>query len=149
MSDVVIRPLVPQDRAAWERLWQGYLTFYEQELAPEVSDDLFARLLGEGRHSAFVAQTRNALVGFVHYLPHDSTWSVHPTCYLEDLFVDENVRGGGVGAKLIQAVYDEADRQGWGNVYWQTHNHNSRARRLYDHVGTLSDFVRYDRPKAK
>ncbi|WP_417671485.1 GNAT family N-acetyltransferase [Roseibium sp.] len=148
METVIIRPLERGDRAEWEALWAAYLRFYEQELPTEVTDGLFQRLLGKGHHSALVAEQDGKLLGLVHYLAHDSTWSLRPTCYLEDLYVDENLRDGGVGRKLIEAVYREADSNGWGNVYWHTHHHNARARQLYDRIGRLSEFVRYDRPKA-
>ncbi|MEP0236304.1 GNAT family N-acetyltransferase [Roseibium sp.] len=146
MSDATIRPLSASDRAEWGRLWQDYLTFYKQDLAPEVTDGLFERLLGEGGHFGLVAELDGRLVGLVHSLPHASTWSLEPTCYLEDLFVDETLRGGGVGRKLIEAVSAEAERLGCYKIYWHTEEGNARARRLYDRIGTLSDFVKYDRP---
>ena len=31
-SDLVIRPVGPDERAAWEPLWNGYLTFYESSV---------------------------------------------------------------------------------------------------------------------
>jgi len=147
MSDVVIRALERADRPAWLPLWQTYLAFYEQDLPGDVTDTLFERLLSPDHHRGFVAVRNGELVGFVHYLFHDSTWSSLWTCYLEDLFVSEAVRAGGVGRKLIEAVYAAADAEpkASGAVYWQTHHHNERARKLYDRVGTLSDFVRYDR----
>ena len=36
-GDIIVRPVRPDDRAAWEPLWQGYLTFYKSSLAPEVT----------------------------------------------------------------------------------------------------------------
>lgn len=148
MTGIIIRPLQMEDRSAWEGLWQTYLTFYEQKLAQEVTETLFGRLLADGHHAGLVAELDGKLVGFAHYLVHDSTWSITPTCYLEDLFVDGAIRGGGIGRRLIEGVYTAADNAGCGNVYWHTHDHNSRARKLYDRIGTLSAFVRYDRPKA-
>ena len=47
MSDnqaITIRPLAPEDRAEWQRMWEGYLGFYRTELAPEVIDMAFSRL---------------------------------------------------------------------------------------------------------
>lgn len=148
MSETQIRALAAGDKAEWLRLWKDYLSFYEQELAPEVTETLFGRLLGEDGHFAFVAERDGALVGFVHALPHASTWSVAPACYLEDLYVDDAVRGNGSGRKLIEAVYSHADHLGCSNVYWHTHDDNARARLLYDRIGSLTQFVRYDRPKA-
>lgn len=37
MSSVTLRPVTPEDHAAWHALWQAYLHFYESELAEEVS----------------------------------------------------------------------------------------------------------------
>ena len=146
MSDTLIRPLEENDRDAWNVLWGKYLAFYEQELPEAVTEDLFARLLGTGGHDGLVAARAGRLVGFVHYLPHDSTWSLKPKCYLEDLFVDEHARGTGAGRKLIEAVYAEADRCGWSDVYWHTHDDNTTARQLYDRAGALTKFVKYVRP---
>jgi len=149
MTDITIRALRRSDKADWLALWQGYLEFYEQDLPEEVTETLFERLLSEREgHDGFVAEQGGRLVGFVHYLFHASTWSTLSTCYLEDLYVSESVRGGGAGRKLIEAVYAAADAEpaASGKVYWHTHHYNERARRLYDRIGVLSDFVRYDRP---
>ncbi|MBD8890133.1 GNAT family N-acetyltransferase [Roseibium litorale] len=145
MEEVVIRPLTREDRPQWDVLWQAYLTFYEQTLPQEVTDGLFERLLGEGGHFALVAERAGKLTGLVHSLPHASTWSLAPTCYLEDLFVAPDQRGAGTGRKLIEGVYEEATKRGCTNVYWHTHDDNSTARRLYDRIGVLSKFVRYDK----
>jgi len=148
MSSLLVRPLRQADKSAWLDLWLAYLTFYQQSLAEDVTQTLFERLLSADGHRAQVAEQDGKLVGFVHYLFHDSTWSREATCYLEDLFVRSDLRGGGAGRKLIEAVYAAADAEptASGNVYWHTHDHNARARQLYDRIGVLSDFVRYDRP---
>jgi len=148
MSKLAIRELQRADKSAWQALWEAYLDFYEQDLGKEVSDGLFERLLSDGGHDGFVAVMDDRLVGFVHYLFHDSTWSEEATCYLEDLYVSANLRGGGVGRKLIEAVYAaaEAAPHASGKVYWHTNEDNARARQLYDRVGVLTDYVKYECP---
>lgn len=149
MAGVTVRELKRSDRREWLVLWQAYLDFYEQHLAPEVTETLFERLLsGEGHFGLVAVTDAGDLVGFVHSLFHNSTWSTLSTCYLEDLYVRDDLRGGGAGRKLIEAVYAAADAEpaASGKVYWHTHDHNHRARQLYDRIGILSDFVRYDRP---
>ncbi|WP_428697463.1 N-acetyltransferase family protein [Stappia sp.] len=141
---IAIRPLAAADRADWQPLWQAYLDFYRQELAEGVTEAVFARISGDGAHCGLVAERDGKMIGFVHYIVHETTWSLAPTCYLEDLYVDGATRGGGAGRALIAAVGDAARARGCRSVYWHTHDDNARARTLYDKVAVLSPFVRYD-----
>lgn len=142
---LTIRPLAAGDETAWRRLWSGYLDFYRTTLPAETTDAVFKRLSAGAPHFAFVAVSGGAIVGFVHALPHPSTWSLDGYCYLEDLYVDPTVRGTGAGRALIEAVYAEADARGLSRVYWNTENGNETARQLYDRLAKLSDFVQYRR----
>lgn len=140
-----ISPLAASDRADWERLWADYLVFYRSELAPEVTDDVFARLVAaDGLHGAIARDDSGQAVGFVHWLFHPSTWSTREYCYLEDLFVAPAVRGGGVGAALIAHVADAARDAGAEKVYWLTEESNETARRLYDRVAERTGFIHYE-----
>jgi len=139
------RPLI-SDHEQWHTLWQGYLTFYESSLATEVTDLLWQRI----HDSAHEIQCRvavandNSLAGLVHFFPHAHTWFANPVCYLNDLFVDPQIRGGGIGAALIDAVVNEARQQDWAEVYWHTQQNNSVARGLYDKVtGGTDGFINY------
>ncbi len=145
-----IRPLQPQDREAWEPLWQGYLRFYETDLDPAITEATWERLMtdGEDPSGLCAVDADGRLVGIVHYLFHRSTWSATEYCYLEDLFVDENRRGSGAGRALIEAVGNAASRRGASRVYWHTQHFNATARSLYDRVADLTPFVRYEFPKA-
>ena len=145
---LAIRPVGPEDRAEWERLWTAYLAFYETTVSPEVYDTSFTRLL-EGGDWAFkgaLATLDGRPVGLVHYLYHRHMWRVEPVCYLQDLYADPEVRGQGVGRALIQHVYDAADADGAGTVYWLTQTFNTTARHLYDRIGTATPFMKYQRP---
>lgn len=141
-----IRRLRRGDQAQWQTLWAGYLRFYRQHLAEQLTGVTFARLID--RHAqphALVAEREGALVGFVHYTFHPSTWSLTDICYLEDLFVDPAGRGGGTGRALIQAVYAAADRAKAGSVYWMTQEFNADGRALYDTLAHRTSFIRYER----
>ena len=141
-----IRALRPGDRAQWDALWNGYLRFYRQHLPAEITNATFARLADESRQPhALVAEQDGRLVGFVHFLFHGSTWSTTDICYLEDLFVDPQARGGGVGRALIHAVYAAADRVKAASVYWMTQEFNADGRALYDTLARRTSFIRYER----
>lgn len=153
MADVgklVIRPVEPGDAAEWRRLWAGYLQYYETVLPEQVYATTFARLLAGGpkEFRGLIALRDGRPVGLVHFLFHRSSWAVEEVCYLQDLYTDPEMRGGGVARALIEAVYAAADAAGCPTVYWFTQDFNARARRLYDRIGVLTPFVRYGRPAA-
>ena len=147
-GSLTIRPIERADRAEWGRLWQGYLTFYKTELPQEIYDLAFDRMLSGdvGEFQGFVATVDGKPVGLVHYLFHRHGWKREQVCYLQDLYADPEVRGLGIGAALINAVYAAADEAGAPTVYWMTQQDNATARKLYDQIGVLTDFIKYQRP---
>ena len=143
---IQIRALRSNDRDQWYELWRGYLRFYRQQLPEEITDATFRRLAGDDRQlHGLVAELEGRLTGFVNYLFHPSSWSLTQVCYLEDLFVDPTMRGGGVGRALIKAVYDAADAAKATTVYWMTQEFNAEGRALYDTLAHRTSFIRYER----
>jgi GNAT superfamily N-acetyltransferase len=143
-----VRKLEARDRAAWERLFRAYIQFYRAEVADEVIDLTWQRLLsgGEGEPVGLVAvDEADVPIGLAHVLFHGSTWSATRYCYLEDLFVDPLRRNSGAGRALIEAVYREADARGCTRTYWVTEEGNATARALYDRLATKAPFVQYRR----
>ena len=146
-GNITIRPLAASDRTEWAEMWQAYLAFYETSVTPEVYDTTFARLLGDDPQdfSCLLAEVDGRPVGLVHFLFHRHAWKVENVCYLQDLFARPEARCTGVGRALIEAVYDRADAAGAPGVYWLTQEFNHTARQLYDRIGTLTPFLRYNR----
>jgi GNAT superfamily N-acetyltransferase len=145
---VRVRPVEARDREAWLALFEGYIRFYAASVPADVIDTLWQRLMqgGEGFHSALVAvDEADTPIGLAHVLVHRSTWTNGCYCYLEDLFVDPDRRGEGIGRALIEAVYAYADARGCARTYWMTQESNATARALYDRVASKSPFVQYRR----
>jgi GNAT superfamily N-acetyltransferase len=149
MSDpLVVRPAVPSDYERWLPLWDGYNAFYGRSgvsaLAPEITRMTWTRFFDtyEPMH-ALVAESGDQLVGLAHYLFHRSTTAIAPVCYLQDLFTDVSTRGQGIGGALISEVYEHARQAGTSRVYWQTHETNHTAQRLYDKLAERSGFIVY------
>jgi GNAT superfamily N-acetyltransferase len=142
-----IRPLVAEDRADWGQMWSDYLSFYDTDVAPEIYETTFARLINPANRvqNALVAERDGAAVGIVHYIYHAHNWRAEDVCYLQDLYAKEAVRGQGIGRALIEAVYAAADANGTPSVYWMTQDFNENARLLYDRIGTLTPFIKYSR----
>ncbi|MFZ0605769.1 MAG: GNAT family N-acetyltransferase [Roseiarcus sp.] len=144
LADFRVRAIERTDRAQWTPLWRAYLDFYRAQWSDEVADATFARIFDplEPVH-ALVADRGGELIGLAHYLFQRSTWLINSQCYLQDLYVGEATRGGGVGRALIAAVVDAARQAGAARVFWNTHETNAVARRLYDAVAERSGFIQY------
>jgi GNAT superfamily N-acetyltransferase len=140
-----IRRLEAADRDRWETLFRAYISFYERELGQAAYDRAWREIASGTRLHGLAAWLDDELVGITHFLVHPSS-SEPDLCYLEDLFTDPGVRGRGVASALITAVRDWARGQGCGSVYWQTHESNAVARRLYDEVATFEGYVVYTLP---
>ncbi len=147
---VDVRALRPTDAVAWQALWTDYLTFYKSTVSDDVKHSTFTRLLDPAvpDMNALVAEHDGTLIGIVHYIYHRHCWRIEDVCYLQDLYVSPAARGTGCGRRLIEAVYTAADGAGTPSVYWTTESHNHIGRQLYDRIGTLTDFIKYQRPAA-
>lgn len=143
---VTIREAGPNDRAAWQTLWAGYLDFYESTLPSAHTNRLWERIHdNDDPIECRLAEAGDLVVGLVHFFPHPDTWRDRPACYLQDLYVDAGARGRGIGEELIISVRDVASERGWSNVYWLTAEDNEVARGLYDKVtGGANGFVVYE-----
>jgi GNAT superfamily N-acetyltransferase len=147
-NNLLIRSVQPSDFAQWKLLWDGYNAFYgrkeETALPEEITEMTWSRFFDEYEPMlALVAEHSGSLLGLAHFLFHRSTISLQSTCYLQDLFTLEGARGKGVGRTLIEEVYRHAKRAGCHRVYWQTHETNANAMKLYDKVAEKSGFLVY------
>jgi GNAT superfamily N-acetyltransferase len=142
---IEIGPLRPEDRAAWEGLARGYKAFYRDPQPDEAYEATWRRLAAGTELYGLGARLDGALIGIAHYFFHPAFWSGE-ACYLQDLFVDEAVRGRGAARALIEGVADAARARGATRYYWHTQEDNARARVLYDKVARFSGFIRYGYP---
>ncbi|VVT45444.1 uncharacterized protein SAPINGB_P000752 [Magnusiomyces paraingens] len=152
----IVRLVTASDKPQWLVLWKKYLEFYAStgnkaaEHVPDtVTNTTFSRFLDDSEPMACLVaedESSKTLVGFAHILWHRNTWAIEDKIYLNDLYVDENIRCGGVGRKLIEAVYKYGDEHGMPTVYWRTQEFNHRAQLLYTKVGIRDGFLTYKRP---
>ena len=144
---LTIRAIKEQDKSQWIKLWAGYLEFYKSTISPEQTELTWNRLINnELKMFGFVAENENGVIGFTHCLFRPSTWTETDYCYLEDLFVDPNIRGKGVGRALMEKVVELAKEKKSKRVYWTTQEFNKTARILYDSITPVSEFVQYRLP---
>jgi GNAT superfamily N-acetyltransferase len=130
---LTIRPVQQSDKQRWLQLWKGYLTFYKTEFSADKTEVTWKRLLDPNFNLyCLLAERHGQIMGMTTFNFQNSTWSENGQCLLEDLFVDETIRGQGTGRALIDAVISEAKKRGCSRVYWNTDETNQTARKLYD-----------------
>jgi GNAT superfamily N-acetyltransferase len=144
MHSVAIKAVEDSDFDRWIPLWKAYQRFYGVDLPETVTLATWSRFLSpaEPMHAALAVAGEQAM-GLVHSLFHRSTWTMADYCYLQDLYVDDDARGGGIGRALIEHVYAEARRRGASRVYWTTHESNHGAMQLYDRLADRPGFIVY------
>ena len=104
---LTIRAIEEKDKDQWLKLWAGYLEFYKSTISPEQTELTWKRLINnELKMFGFVAESEDGIIGFTHCLFRPSTWTETDYCYLEDLFVDPNIRGKGIGRALMNKVFE-------------------------------------------
>ena len=93
----------------------------------------------------FIGEENEKPVGFALFYENFSTFLGRTGLYLEDLFVDPEMRGKGYGKALFQAVAKEADRRGCRRMEWTCLNWNKPSIDFYHYMGAvpMSDWTTY------
>lgn len=133
-----VRKIEISDKERWLELFKAYIVFYESELSAEQFELTWQRIHSDFNMHGLVAERNGHIIAFAHYIFRPSTWAEKDFCYLEDLFVDPEVRGMGAGRALIQALEVIARDVGSERLYWTTAPDNTTARRLYDKLATTN-----------
>jgi hypothetical protein len=75
------------------------------------------------------------IVAYALYFPTYSTFLARPSLYLEDLYVQPQARGRGVGEALLRRLAAEAHARGCGRFEWTVLDWNVRAQSFYRSMG--------------
>jgi GNAT superfamily N-acetyltransferase len=74
-------------------------------------------------------------VGFALFFRNYSTFLGQPGIYLEDLFVDPEQRGKGIGKALLIRLAQIAVERGYGRLEWAVLNWNTPSIEFYSSLG--------------
>lgn len=135
----MIRPAAPADVPTIARLIRALAEF--EKLSGEVKlreTDLHQHLFGPKPFAeVLLAEEAGKVVGFALFFFNYSTFLAKPGIYLEDLFVEPEVRGRGVGKELLLAVARRAVELGCGRMEWSVLDWNERAIKFYRSLGAV------------
>lgn len=136
---------VPQFKADWRRLFDGYNVFYKRQPSDEVSEAVWAWLNDPGHdEEGVLALLDGKPVGLAHFRRQPRPGFGVDIGFLDDLFVDPQVRGQSLGRKLIEHVAAVGRARGWGLIRWTTADDNYTARILYDRLAKKTTWNLYE-----
>ncbi len=81
-----------------------------------------------------VVELDSRLVGYATFGVQYSTWRAANYLYLDCLYLDNEVRGHGIGQRMMALIQAEATGLGCCEVQWQTPDFNGDAIRFYDRI---------------
>ncbi|RYY99183.1 MAG: GNAT family N-acetyltransferase [Chitinophagaceae bacterium] len=87
---------------------------------------------------AFVAEVNGRVEGFALFYIRFSTWKGQ-RMYLEDFYVNEQLRGKGLGKLLFDQLIREAKRRRLNGIQWQVLEWNEPAINFYKKYGAAFD----------
>ena len=133
----LIRAAAPADVPELLRLIHE-LAVYEklEHLAVGTPAQLHEALFGKRPVcEALVAEVEGRAVGFALYFATFSTFLCKPGLYLEDLFVEPELRGRGIGQALLTRLAELAAERGCGRFEWSVLDWNEPSIRFYEGLG--------------
>ena len=145
MSKFTIGAPAAADKDGWRRLYDGYAAFYKVPMTDATAETVWG-WLHDPDHAVcgLLAKTAEGrAVGLAHYRDMPSPLRGAVIGFLDDLFVDPDLRGSGLAQQLLEEVGRIGAARGWPFYRWITAENNYRARGLYDRTAAKTHWVTY------
>jgi GNAT superfamily N-acetyltransferase len=144
-----IEPISGQQFETLVPMIAAYQAFYEaEEISEERNREFFRRFLSPSEDGMLIGAWRgDRLVGYACLYWHFSSTRAVETVLMNDLYVEAEARGEGVGRALIEAAAEVGRERGSPILEWSTAPDNATAQRLYDSTGAgRSTWIEYELP---
>jgi GNAT superfamily N-acetyltransferase len=145
-----IRPATPADVPAILGFVRELAEYEREPLAVHateamIHDSLFGTLLPRPACEAVIGELDGAPRGFALWFMNYSTWLGRWGLYLEDLYVQPQARGKGLGKALLVHLARIAHQRGCGRMEWSVLDWNTPAIEFYKSLGAapMSEWTVY------
>lgn len=99
-------------------------------------DQLKQTLFGQPQAQVLFAEVNDVAVGFALFSYAYSSFLAQPTLWMDDLFVQPQMRSQGIGTALLQRLAQIAQQANCGRLEWTVADCNTRAIAFYKKYGT-------------
>jgi GNAT superfamily N-acetyltransferase len=134
---VSVRRATPGDVPEILRMIRALATYEREPHAVAATEESLRAILfgADPQVFAHIAELDGRAVGIAVWFLNFSTWTGRHGIYLEDLFVDPDVRRGGVARALFVALAREAQARGCARIDWAVLDWNELAMDFYRRIG--------------
>jgi diamine N-acetyltransferase len=145
--EVSIRDVIPDELSAVYALNMEFAQLYDAVDKFTLSKEEF--IADQNCYRCRVAIVNKKIVGFSTTFLAYYTW-VGKALYLDDLFVTQDCRNHGVGAKLFEDAIQLAKNENCKRLVWQVSAWNEKAQQFYKgygahiYAGVLNSFLDID-----
>ena len=133
----LIRPAAPGDEPELLRLIHALAVYEKLEHMAVGTPELMRKALFGPRPAceAVLCEVAGRAVGFALYFITFSTFLCKPGLYLEDLFVEPEQRGKGLGKALLKHLASLCVERDYGRFEWRVLDWNEPSIRFYESLG--------------
>lgn len=130
-------------------LIRAYQEFYKVSEISDLKNEVFFSQFGESNPAGcqFIYRDNGVVVGFATVYFSYASSITSKVAVLNDLFTVSNLRGKGVGRKLVEHCHQFALKNNASRLQWVTAPDNEVAQKLYDSMNASKsnwDFYSYN-----
>ena len=130
-----IRQATGEDSARLHRLIVAIAEYHDQAQSVVTDPEELRRAADDKRYGALLAELDGRLVGYASYTFDYSIWLGHDYMRIDDVYVDADDRGNGVGEALMAKCREICLRSDIPRIKWEVQTDNTAARRFYERLG--------------
>ena len=133
------------DRGMWNELYHGYAEFYKMPMNDDILEKVWSWIFNKEIkfYAIGIKSSKGELIGFMHFREMPSPLRGSIVGFLDDLYIHPDFRGSGAVQLLFKELKSIAKKNNWPYVRWITASDNYRARKVYDKLSGVIDFVTY------
>ena len=126
-------------------LYKGYAEFYKMPMNDDILDKVWSWIFDKEIkfYAIGIKSSEGELIGFMHFREMPSPLRGSLVGFLDDLYIHPDFRGSGAVQLLFKELKLIANQNNWPYVRWITASDNHRARKVYDKLSGVIDFVTY------
>jgi ribosomal protein S18 acetylase RimI-like enzyme len=126
-------------------LYKGYAEFYKMPMNDDILDKVWSWIFDKEIkfYAIGIKSSEGELIGFMHFREMPSPLRGSLVGFLDDLYIHPDFRGSGAVQLLFKELKSIAKENNWPYVRWITASDNYRARKVYDKLSGVIDFVTY------